>query len=102
MMNTSTLNFGMFEALVDAGIKPELARSVERRVETAFEERLEDIRIRAREDLMTKADGGILRVEMQAIKSDLLKTINDQTWKLVSFVAVLNTLLVAAMKWLPG
>jgi len=91
MMNTSTLNFGMFEALVDAGVKPELAR----RVETAFEERLENIRIRAREDLMTKADGEKLRVEFH-------KTINDQTWKLVSFVAVLNTLLVAAMKWLPG
>jgi len=56
----------------------------------------------SRDELMTKADGEKLRAEIQVAKAGLLETINNQTWKLISFVAVLNALLVAAMKWLPG
>jgi len=97
-MNVVALNIGMYEALVEAGVNPELARNVERRLE----EQQEASRVQMRNELMTKADGERLRTEVQATKADLLGTINNQTWKLVSFVAVLNGLLVAAMKWLPG
>jgi len=101
-MNTATLNFGMYEALVDIGVKPELARNVERKLEAALLGQQEAFRVQSRDELMTKADGEKLRTEIHTVKADLLKTINDQTWKLISYVAVLNALLVAAMKLLLG
>jgi len=94
-MNVVALNIGMYEALVEAGVNPELARNVERKLEAAFQGQQEAFRIHARDELMTKIDG-------EKLRADFLKTLNDQTWKLISFVAVLNALLVAAMKWLPG
>jgi len=94
-MNVVALNIGMYEALVEAGVNPELARNVERKLEAAFLGQQEAFRAHARDELMTKADG-------EKLRADFLRTLNDQTWKLISFVAVLNALLVAAMKWLPG
>jgi len=94
-MNVVAPNIGMYEALVEAGVNPELARNVERRLEAAFQGQLEAFGTHARDELMTKADG-------EKLRADFLRTLNDQTWRLISFVAVLNALLVAAMKWLPG
>jgi len=120
-MNTASLNLHMYEALVDAGVKPELAREVERQVETTFQAQQDRL---AKVDeqqtrLMTTLDGETLRTELKSeiqklelgiqklegaihdSKADMLKIMNDQTWKLVTFVVVFNTLLVGAIKFLP-
>ena len=91
----------MYEALTDAGVKPDAARKVEREVEAAIQAGHEAMRAEMRDNLMTKADGAQLKAELKAdmgqLKSDLLKAMNEQTWKLIGFVVVFNSLLLALM-----
>ena len=95
----------LFEALTEIGIKPESARRVERSVESAIIQGQEELRSEIREQqsqLMTKADGqalkGDLRAEMHAVADDLRNAMNEQTWRLVTFVIAANGLMLAAFK----
>lgn len=53
---------------------------------------------------MTKADGVQLKSELKAdlaeMESRLLRAVNDQTWKLVSFVVVANGAMLAIFKFI--
>jgi ribosome maturation protein Sdo1 len=108
---TMVIETHMYEALTEAGVKPDTARKVERQVEAALSAGQEAVRAEMREKLMTKADGiqlkADLATEISAVKTDmaemesrLLRAMNDQTWKLVSFVVVANGALLAIFKFI--
>jgi hypothetical protein len=94
----STMQINLFEALTDAGVKPEAARNVERQVEAAIQSSHDVIQDR----LFTKADAVQLETRLDAKMSEfearVLKAVNDQTWKLVTFVIAANGIMLAAFK----
>ena len=94
----STMQINLFEALTDAGVKPEAARNVERQVEAAIQSSHDVIQDR----LFTKADAVQLETRFDAKMSEfearVLKAVNDQTWKLVTFVIAANGIMLAAFK----
>ena len=90
----------MYEALTEAGVKPDTARKVERTFENAIVAGQEAMRAEMHEKLMTKADGRQLKTDMAEMESRLLRGMNDQTWKLVSFVVVANGALLAIFKFI--
>jgi hypothetical protein len=107
------LNLSIFEALTEAGVKPEAARRVERQLETAIHHQADAARKELQDQMMTKADGRELRNELKAdilelkneCKADLLALRNEvkdgqaaQTWKFIGFVIAINSLLFAALK----
>lgn len=100
-MDMPQIRLSMYEALTDAGVKPDAARKVEREVEAAIQAGHEVMRAEMRDNLITKADGAQLKAELKAdmgqLKSELLKAMNEQTWKLIGFVVVFNSLLLALM-----
>jgi hypothetical protein len=119
------LNLSVFEALTEAGVKPEAARRVERQLETAIHHQADAARKELHEQMMTKADGRELRNELKAdilelrneFKADVLELKNEcrsdflalrnevkdgqatQTWKFIGFVIAINSLLFAALKF---
>lgn len=101
---TMVIEIHMYEALTEAGVKPDTARKVERQVEAAIAAGQEAVRAEVHEKLMTKADGVQLKSELKAdmaeMESRLLRAMNDQTWKLVSFVVVANGAMLAIFKFL--
>lgn len=92
-MSMPLVRLSMYEALTEAGVKPDTARKVEREVEAAIQAGQDGVRTEMREQLMTKSDG-------QQLKSELLKAINEQTWRLVGFVLVANGAMLALLKYL--
>lgn len=105
------IELSLYEALTEAGVKPDSARRVERQVEAAITQGQEAVRAEMHDQLMTKADGVELRNELiqvrnefkqdiAALRTDMHKTLNDQTWKLVTFVVAANGIMLAALKYL--
>ncbi|MFN3494019.1 MAG: hypothetical protein ACK40L_05885 [Hydrogenophaga sp.] len=116
----------LFEALTEAGIKPEHARRVEREVDASILAGHENIRAELSDKLAHKSDlletraalksdiqavrtelkteiqtvRTELTSEIQSVRTDLLKAMNEQTWRLVSFVVVANGAMLAAFKLL--
>ena len=117
-----TIELSLYEALTDIGVKPDAARRVERQIEATITQGHEAARAQAAksqeifraemlDQLMTKADGlsmkmelkqdiSELRQDMSNHRADLLKAMNDQTWKLVTFVVAANGIMLAALKYL--
>jgi hypothetical protein len=98
------IELSLYEALTEAGVKPDSARRVERQVEAAITQGQEAVRAEMHDQLMTKADGVELRNEFKqdiaALRTDMHKALNDQTWKLVTFVVAANGIMLAALKYL--
>jgi hypothetical protein len=89
-----SINTELFEALTEAGIKPEAARRIERAMSAGQDSlRAEILEVLAPEaDIdglkgVTKANN---RASIAELKADLQKSINDQMWKLVVFALVAN------------
>ena len=93
-MSMPLVQLSMYEALTEAGVKPDAARKVERQLESAIQAGQDAVRAEMREQLMTKADG-------ESIKAEVLKALNEQTWKLVGFVVVANGIMLAILRLLP-
>lgn len=93
-MSMPLIQLSMYEALTEAGVKPDAARKVERQLESAIQAGQDAVRAEMREQLMTKADG-------ESIKAEVLKALNEQTWKLVGFVVVANGIMLAILRLLP-
>ncbi|WP_198970960.1 hypothetical protein [Xylophilus sp. ASV27] len=105
------IKLSIYEALTEAGVKPDKARAVERELEGALQSSHDAIRAEWHEQLMTKADGASLRSELNAMRSELkadmasLETrlnarLNDQLrWIITTQVAVVG-LAIAAIKLL--
>ncbi|WP_310615336.1 hypothetical protein [Limnohabitans sp.] len=87
----STMQINLFEALTDAGVKPEAARNVERQVEAAIQSSHDSIQ----NQLFTKADAAQLEHRLEV---SFHKAINELTWKLVTFVIAANGIMLAALK----
>ncbi len=98
------IELSLYEALTEAGVKPDSARRVERQVEAAITMGQEAVRAEMHDQLMTKADGVNLRNDLQqevaALRSDMHKALNEQTCKLVTFVVAANGIMLAALKYL--
>ncbi len=97
-MSMPLVQLSMYEALTEAGVKPDAARKVERQVEIAIQAGQDAVRAEIREQLMTKADGQQMKAEITA---EILKAMNEQTWKLVGFVVVANGIMLAILRLLP-
>ncbi|WP_404299007.1 hypothetical protein [Alicycliphilus denitrificans] len=101
------IKLSVFEALTDAGVKPEKARAVERELENAIQSGQDAVRAEMREQLMTKADGSELKAQIATVRTDIaaLETrlnarLNDQLrWIITTQVAVVG-LALAAIKLL--
>ncbi|MFC7410407.1 hypothetical protein [Hydrogenophaga atypica] len=114
------VQLSMFEALTEIGVKPDAARKVERQMEAAIEAGQDAVRAEMYEQLATKADLAELRlatkadmaelktelkadiagvkVDISEMESRLLRAMNDQTWKLVTFVVVINGAMLGLFK----
>ena len=88
-MNMQQLDLGLYEVLTSLFDKPDDERKAERKVEAAIQSGHEA----AKAGLMTKED-------CAQLEARLLKAINDQTWKLVTFVLVANSAMLAIFKHL--
>ena len=124
-----SMQIELFEALTEAGIKPEAARKVERQVELAISAGHDSLRsellgivatksdvgeLRAATDELrtatkadiaelraaTKADMAGIRTEMAELKAYLHKAVNEQMWKLVLFILAATTLTQGMFKFL--
>jgi hypothetical protein len=91
------VTLSLFEALTEAGVKPESARKVERQVEAAIQNGQSDLRSELKEQAFTKADGAQLETRLI---TELHKSMNDLTWKLVTFVVLANGGMLAIFKYL--
>ncbi len=103
-MSMPLVRLSMYEALTEAGVKPDTARKVQREVEAAIQAGQDGVRTEMREQLMTKSDGqqvkSELKQEIAELRSDVLKALNEQTWRLVGFVVVANGAMLALLKYL--
>ena len=104
-MSMPPIQLSMYEALTEAGVKPDAARKVERQVESAIQAGQDAVRAEMREQLMTKTDGQQMKAELKeeigSFRSDVLKAMSEQTWKLVGFVVVANGIMLAVLRLLP-
>jgi hypothetical protein len=103
-MNMPAIDITLFDALTEAGVKPETARRVEKKVEIAILAGQEAVRAEMHEQLMTKSDGEKLKSFLEAriaeSETRLLKANNDNTWKMVAFVVAANGLMLTVFKLL--
>lgn len=90
----------IYEALTEAGVKPDSARRVERQVEGAITRGHDLVRAEMHEQLMTKAETVKLEAAILKVESSMQKTLNEQTWKLVTFVIAANGIMLAALKYI--
>jgi hydrogenase maturation factor len=115
-MNTMIQDLHIFKSLAAIGIEPEAARRVERAIESAIVHGQNELRTEFREQqagLMTKQNVLELKAELKsdiaelkaelkadihAMGDDLRKAMNEQTWRLVTFVVAANGLMLAAFK----
>jgi len=93
----------VYKALTEAGVKPDAARRVERAIESAIASGHEAMRREMAASLMTKADGVVLKADLQKsiadLKksiADLKKSIADETWKQITFVVAANVMMMLA------
>lgn len=94
------IELSLYEALTEVGVKPDSARRVERQVEAAITRGQEAVRAEMHDQLMTKADGLLIKNEIASLESRFHKALNEQTWKLVTFVVAANGIMLAVMKYL--
>jgi 2-phosphoglycerate kinase len=92
------MQINIYEALTEAGVKPDAARNVERQMEAALQSNQDAIRAEVRDHVFTKADGAQIEAQMAQLETRILKAVNDLTWKLVTFVIAANGIMLAALK----
>jgi hypothetical protein len=92
---TMTTNLHIYEALTEAGVKPDTARNVERALEARVSQGEDRVLSNLKDKMFTKADGEALRGE---IKAELYKALNDQTLRLIGVQIAGFGLLFAALK----
>ena len=92
---TMTTNLHIYEALTEAGVKPDTARNVERALEARVSQGEDRVLSNLKDKMFTKADGEALRGE---IKAELYKALNDQTLRLIGVQIADFGLLFAALK----
>ena len=99
-----SMQIELFEALTEAGIKPEAARKVERQVELAISAGHDALRSELLGIVANKTDVAELRAATKAdiaeLKADVHKTINFQMWRLVLFIVAATTLTQGIFKFL--
>ena len=95
LVNMPAIHIDLYEALTEAGVKPDAARRVERQVESAIVNGQEVSRQDMLSRLMSKEDGMLLR-------ADVHKAISAQTLRLLGLVFVMNSVLLALARYLPG
>lgn len=88
----------MFDILREVGVAPEKAHAFDRAWEARHQEVQEMIDQRVK-DLATKQDldNGLINLR-NSLKADILKAMNDQTWKLVTFVVVTNAAMLGILR----
>lgn len=86
----------VYKALTEAGVKPDAARRLERAIESAIASGHEAMRREMAASLMTKADGVVLKADLQKSIADLKKSIADETWKQITFVVAANVMMMLA------
>lgn len=98
------IKLSVFEALTEAGVKPEKARAVERELENAIQSGQDAVRAEMREQLMTKADGNELKTQIATVRADIAASetrlnarLNDQLrWIITTQIAVVGLAIAAA------
>lgn len=98
------IKLSVFEALTEAGVKPEKARAVERELENAIQSGQDAVRAEMREQLMTKADGNELKTQIATVQADISASetrlnarLNDQLrWIITTQIAVVGLAIAAA------
>lgn len=98
------IKLSVFEALTEAGVKPEKARAVERELENAIQSGQDAVRAEMREQLMTKADGNELKTQIATVRADISASetrlnarLNDQLrWIITTQIAVVGLAIAAA------
>lgn len=101
------IKLSVFEALTEAGVKPDKARAVERELENAIQTGQDAVRAEMRDQVMTKSDGAELksqianvRTEISASETRLNARLNDQLrWIITTQITVVG-LAIAAVKLL--
>jgi hypothetical protein len=105
------ITLSLFEALTEAGVKPESARKVERQVEAAIQNGHNELRSELKEQAFTKADGAQLRseilqmetrlrTEMSKMESSLLTAMNTQLRWFITTVLGIAMAAIAVFKYL--
>lgn len=93
-----SLDLALYEALTEAGVKPDTAHRVERKLESAIEKALDDNRKEIVSGLATREDSANLRAEMQKGFADMHRSMTEMTWRLVTFVVATGGMVVAIIK----
>ncbi|MCO5337032.1 hypothetical protein NHB13_10520 [Delftia tsuruhatensis] len=101
------IKLSVFEALTEAGVRPDKARAVERELENAIQTGQDAVRAEMRDQLMTRSDGAELksqianvRTEISASETRLNARLNDQLrWIITTQITVVG-LAIAAVKLL--
>ena len=78
-MSMPAIQIDLYEALTEAGVKPDAARRVERQVELAIVSGHEAVRSDMLDRLMTKEDGLKLRAELKQDMADLRAELKQDT-----------------------
>ena len=94
-MSMPAIQIDLYEALTEAGVKPDAARRVERQVELAIVSGHEAVRSDMLDRLMTKEDGLKLRAELKQdmadLRTELKQDIADLRTELKEDIADLRT-----------
>lgn len=99
-MSMPAIQIDLYEALTEAGVKPDAARRVERQVELAIVSGHEAVRSDMLDRLMTKEDGLKLRAELKQDITDVHKALGSQTLRILGLVFVMNSAMLAASRYL--
>ena len=103
-MDMPAIHIDFYEALTEAGVKPDTARRVERQVELAIVSSHDAIRQELPERLMTKHDGdamaSALRQEIAQLRTELHQGLHGLTWRMVGLLIASHSALLAALKYL--
>ena len=110
-MSMPAIQIDLYEALTEAGVKPDTARRVERQVELAIVSGHEAVRSDMLDRLMTKEDGlklraelkqdiAELRAEFRCDITDVHKALGSQTLRILGLVFVMNSAMLAASRYL--
>lgn len=114
-MDMPAIHIDFYEALTEAGVKPDTAQRVERQVELAIVSSHDAIRQELPERLMTKHDGDAmasalrqeaaqtrseLRQEIAQLRTELHQGLHGLTWRMVGLLIASHSALLAALKYL--
>ena len=98
------IQLDIYDAFVAAGVKPDDARRVERKVEAAIQASVETLRAEVHNQVMTKADGlrleASLKNDISALRTELRSAMLDQLKWTVGLMFTFSGVIIAAIKLL--